>query len=141
MGQSNGFDLLDRELRLVQHQGELLGLNRQQAVSMVAEVDALVEKARADSEAATLASAQALLTGRNLLIVITAASFTGAILIAWLYIGRVLLRRIAQLSVSMRRMAGGDLEDECGSGRARRGGGHGRRAGHLPPARPGGATP
>ena len=110
VGQSNGFDLLDRELRLVQHQGELLDQNRAQAVIMVAEVDALVEKARADSEAATLASAQALLTGRNLLIGITAVSFTGAILIAWLYIGRVLLRRIAQLSTSMRRMAGGDLE-------------------------------
>ena len=110
VGQSNGFDLLDRELRLVQHQGELLGQNREQAVSLVAEVDALVDKARADSEAATLASAQALLTGRSLLIGITALSFTGAVLIAWLYIGRVILRRIAQLSVSMTRMAGGDLQ-------------------------------
>ena len=110
VGRTNGFDLLDRELRLVQNQGELLNQNREQAVSLVAEVDALVDKARADSEAATLASAQALLTGRNLLIGITAVSFTGAVLIAWLYIGRVLLRRIAQLSVSMTRMAGGDLE-------------------------------
>ncbi len=110
VGQTNGFDLLDRELRLVEHQGELLNQNREQAVSLVAELNALVDKARADSEAATLASAQALLTGRNLLIGITAVSFTGAVLIAWLYIGRVILRRIAQLSVSMTRMAGGDLE-------------------------------
>ncbi len=110
VGQTNGFDLLDRELRLVEHQVELLNQNREKAVSLVAEVDALVDKARADSEAATLASAQALLTGRNLLIGITAVSFTGAVLIAWLYIGRVILRRIAQLSVSMTRMAGGDLE-------------------------------
>ena len=110
VGQTNGFDLLDRELRLVEHQGELLHQNREQAVSLVAEVDALVDKARADSEAATLASAQALLTGRSLLIGITALSFTGAVLIAWLYIGRVILRRIAQLSVSMTRMAGGDLQ-------------------------------
>ena len=110
VGQTNGFDLLDRELRLVEHQGELLHQNREQAVILVAEVDALVDKARTDSETATLASAQALLTGRNLLIGITALSFTGAVLIAWLYIGRVLLRRIAQLSVSMTRMAGGDLQ-------------------------------
>ena len=110
VGENNGFDLLDRELRLVDHQGELLDQNRGQAVSLVSEVDALVDKAREDSAAATLSSAQALLTGRYLLIGITAVSFTGAVLIAWLYIGRVLLRRIAQLSVSMTRMAGGDLE-------------------------------
>ena len=110
VGETNGFDLLDRELRLVNHQVELLNQNREQAVSLVAEVDALVDRARADSEAATLASAQALLTGRNLLIAITAISFAGAVLIAWLYIGRVILRRIAQLSDSMTRMAGGDLQ-------------------------------
>ena len=110
VGENNGFDLLDRELRLVEHEVELLAMNREQAVDLVAEVDALVGKARADSQAATVASAQAVETGRNLLIGITVVSVAGAVLIAWLYIGRGLLRRIELLSVWMRRMAGGDLE-------------------------------
>ena len=110
VGDNNGFDLLDRELRLVEREVDLLALNREQAVDLVAEVDALVGTARADSQAATVASAQAVETGRNLLIVITVVSIAGAFLIAWLYIGRGLLRRIELLSVWMRRMAGGDLE-------------------------------
>ena len=36
----------------------------------------------------------------------------GALLIAWLFVGRLLLRRLAHLSRRMRRMADGDLEGE-----------------------------
>ena len=41
---------------------------------------------------------------------ISAISVVGALLIAWLFVGRVLLRRLGMLSDWMRRMAGGDLE-------------------------------
>ncbi|MYH41665.1 MAG: HAMP domain-containing protein, partial [Chloroflexi bacterium] len=37
-------------------------------------------------------------------------SLAGALLIAWLYVWRVLLRRLEALAGWMRRMAGGDLE-------------------------------
>ena len=59
---------------------------------------------------ATRASSQAILTGRTLLLAISAISIGGAFLIAWLYVGRVLLRRLELLSGWMLRMAGGDLE-------------------------------
>ena len=110
VGPQSGFDLLAQELRLRQRQEELLALNREIAVALVEEVDGLVSGADARVQAAKHASTQALLTGRSLLLAISAISIGGAVLIAWLYVGRILLRRLQRLSNWMRRMAGGDLE-------------------------------
>ena len=109
-GENNGFDLLEDRLNLLQHQQDLLALNQRIAIDLVSEVDALVSSARASAEGATEASTQAILTGRTLLLAITAISIGGALLIAWLFVGRVILRRLQMLSDWMRRMAGGDLE-------------------------------
>ena len=110
IGQDDGFDLLEQELRLVQRQQDLLALNRDIAVALVRDVDGLVGTARASAESATQASTQAILFGRTLLLVISGVSIGGALLIAWLFVGRVILRRLQMLSNWMRRMAGGDLE-------------------------------
>lgn len=109
-GEDNGFDLLERQLQIIQHQHDLLALNRGVALTLVGEVDALVGTARASAEDATQASTQAILTGRTLLLAISALSIVGALLIAWLFVGRMLLRRLQTLSDWMLRMAGGDLE-------------------------------
>ena len=110
IGEQSGFNLLERELRLVERQQELTVLNREIAIDLVTEVDGLVETARDSSQVATQASSQAILTGRTLLLTISAISIGGALLLAWLFVGRVLLRRLQRLSDWMRRMAGGDLE-------------------------------
>ena len=65
---------------------------------------------RTRAEDATLASTQAILTGRTLLLAISAISVIGALLIAWLFVGRLLLRRLQMLSNWMQQMADGDLE-------------------------------
>ena len=109
-GEQSGFDLVERELRLAGRQRDLLELNRDIAINLVTEVDVLVSTAEASAAEATQASAAAILTGRTLLLSITAISIGGALLIAWLFVGRVLLYRLERLSVWMRRMAGGDLE-------------------------------
>ena len=109
-GEQSGFDLLFRELTLAELQGELLANNSDIAVDLIEEVDGLVAQAQLSAREATQASAQAVLTGRTLLLVISAVSIGGALLIAWLFIGRILLRRLELLSSWMRRMAGGDLE-------------------------------
>ena len=109
-GEQSGFNLFDRELRLGAQQVELLARNRDLAVDLVAEVDGLVGTANVAVQEATRASSQAILTGRTLLLAISAISIGGAFLIAWLYVGRVLLRRLELLSGWMLRMAGGDLE-------------------------------
>ena len=109
-GEQNGFDLLSRELTLSELQRELLANNSDIAVGLIEEVDGLVAAAQLSAQEATQASAQAVLTGRTLLLVISALSIGGALLIAWLFVGRTLLRRLEMLSSWMRRMAEGDLE-------------------------------
>ena len=110
-GADSGFDLLERQLVIKQQQQDLLALNRAITSTLVQEVDALVESARTSADEATLTSAQAILTGRTLLLAISAVSIVGA-LIAWLFVGRILLRRLWRLHDRMLEMAGGDLETE-----------------------------
>ncbi len=112
IGERNGFSLLEKELRLNESQRLLLARNQDEAVALVAEVDRLVVVARDSADQATTASTQAILTGRTLLLAISAISVGGAFLIAWLFVGRMLLRRIQMLSDWMRRMASGDLQAE-----------------------------
>ena len=109
-GDGNGFDLFARELALAGLQGELLADNRAVAVSLIEQVDELVADAQLSTREATQASSQAVFTGSTLLLVISFISLGGALLIIWLFVGRVLLRRLGMLSTWMRRMAGGDLE-------------------------------
>ena len=110
MGAGSGFDLRAQELNLLESQQGLLDNNRSIAVDLVDEVDGLVSAANANVQEATRASTQAILTGRTLLLAISAVSIGGALLISWLYIWRSLLRRLQALSSWMRQMARGDLE-------------------------------
>ncbi len=109
-GAESVFGLFERELRIEARQTELLASNRALSINVVAEVDGLVMAAQASAAEATEASSSAIFTGRTLLLVISAVSVVGAVLIIWLYLGRILLRRLNMLSNWMVRMAGGDLE-------------------------------
>ncbi len=109
-GEPSGFDVLEQELTLLERQQDLLASNRAQAIELLDEVDGLVNAARASADEATQSSADTIATGRFLLLVIGAVSIGGALLIAWLFVGRFLLRRLQMLSDWMLRMAGGDLE-------------------------------
>ena len=110
LDRQSGFDLRTQEVRLAERQRDLLARNRDLAVELVAVVDELVNTAHGHTREATQASTQAILTARTLLLLIIGVSIGGAVLIAWLFVGRVLLRRLGMLSDWMRRMAGGDLE-------------------------------
>ena len=112
LGLDGVFVVLRSRLQLNDEQGVLLGLSRGQSASLVAEVDSLVSSSVLSAEEATLASEQAISTGSSLLIAISVISVGSALLISWLFVGRVLLHRINRLSARMRRMAGGQLEEE-----------------------------
>lgn len=116
LGEHGGFDLRARELELAGRQQDLLSRNRSLAIDLVAEVEGLVASARVSAQDATRASNQAILTGRSLLLVLNVISIIGAVLIAYLFVGRVLLRRLERLSNSMRRMADGNLETKIDIG-------------------------
>ena len=106
------FVVLRSKLQLAEEQVSLLSLSRAQSASLVAEVDSLVAAAVISAEEATQASEQAISTGGSLLIAISVVSVLSALLISWLFVGRVLLHRINMLSQRMRRMAAGELEEE-----------------------------
>ncbi len=108
-GDQGGFDLRESELRLLQSQEELLTRSRQVAADLLSNVDSLVSEAEISVQEATTASEEAILTGRALLLIISAISIGGGLLIIY-QIGRLLLRRLARLSDWMRRMARGNLE-------------------------------
>ena len=110
LGEQGGFDLRARELELAAHQRDLLAHNQSLALDLIAEAEGLVNAARISAEEATLASTQAIGTGRSFLLVLNVINITGALLIAYLFVGRMLLPRLERLSERMRRMADGDLE-------------------------------
>ncbi len=106
------FVTLRSRLQLEEEQIELLALSRQESTILLAEVDELVEAAALSAQEATEASAQAITTGGSLLLAISVISVGGALLVSWLFVGRVILHRINILSGRMREMAEGKLEEE-----------------------------
>ena len=110
VGSLSSLELLDADLRLAELQHDLLAENRGIAVDLLDEVDVFVGIANTHVEEAILDSGQAILLGKILLAALSAVSIGGAALIAWLFVGRILMRRLALLSGWMQRMAGGDLE-------------------------------
>ena len=114
LGLSNdGIFLVSRsKLLLDDDHAVLLDLSRQQTSSLSTVVDELVLSAGESAGQAAESSSQAITTGSTLLLVISVISVLAALLISWLFVGRVLLYRISQLSAEMRRMAAGHLEEE-----------------------------
>ena len=110
--EQGALDLLASRLYTQRAQRELLAQNRGIAVELLEEVDAFVDSVNANVENATLQSEQAVFTGKVILAAISGVSVGGALLIAYLFIGKVLLNRLEHLSVRMRDMADGDLETE-----------------------------
>ncbi len=110
VGNRSIFDLVAQEIRLLNHQRELIELNQEVGLELVAGVEGLVGGARARAQSAAQTSTLAIQTGRSLLLAVNILSIVGALTIAWLFVGRVLLQRLNLLSDRMRGMAEGDLE-------------------------------
>ncbi len=110
------FDVMFRSLQIEENQRELLAQNQELGVALVGEIESLVGAVQADVDAATSASAQAVSTGRLLLVVISVVGIVGALLFSWLFVGKRILSRVAGLSDRMRALAGGDLETPVETG-------------------------
>jgi len=106
------FVTLRSKLELAEEQSALLALSREQSTALLVEVDQLVGAAALSAQEATQASSQAITTGLSALLAISVISIGGALLISWLFVGRVILHRINMLSGRMREMAEGQLEEE-----------------------------
>ncbi|WP_419924838.1 sensor histidine kinase [Candidatus Poriferisocius sp.] len=111
-GNNSAFRATVDRLDIIERQNNLLAQNQEVAIDLLAGVNSLVQTAQAGADQATENSAQTINTARILLVIISAIGTLGAGLISWLFVGRVLLRRIGRLSGRMRTLAGGDLEEE-----------------------------
>ena len=110
------FELRAEQLALAGRQQVLLNENRSFAAGLLGAIEGLVGTAQEDATSAAGASQDAIGTGRALLVVINGISVVAAVLIAWLFVGRLLLSRLQALSDRMRAMAKGDLDAEVDIG-------------------------
>ncbi len=112
LAHQGALELLKENLDTEVAQRNLLAENRGIAVDLLEEVDAFVGSVNANVETTALESERSVFTSKVILAAISGVSVVGALLIAYLFIGRVLLNRLERLSVRMRDMASGDLETE-----------------------------
>ena len=107
---NSAFRLRENELRLIGLQQEYLARNRRLEGELVAAAEGIVSAARDGAAVAAADSEAAIDLGLVLLFTLNVIGIVALVLIGWLLVGRVLVRRITSLAASMRRMAGGDLE-------------------------------
>ncbi len=108
---ANGIFALRREtLDRLRQEGESLAAGRRASAELLADMERLVEEVNSDAVTVNAESQAAAATGILVLVVLTMVSVAGAVLIGWLFVGGYLVRRLVGLAVSMRDMAGGDLE-------------------------------
>ena len=108
----NVFELRDAELTASEKAHDLLEQSRAASQGLASEVDNLVKTAEGDLAAGTQSSTAAIAQGKYWLIVIAAASFVFAGAVAWLYVGRNLVRRLTAVAISMRAIADGKLDTD-----------------------------
>ena len=107
---NTAFRLRENELRLISLQQEYLARNRRLETELVASAEEIVAAAREQASAAAADADSAIELGLILLFTLNVIGIVALVLIGWLLVGRLLVRRITRLAASMRRMAAGDLE-------------------------------
>jgi signal transduction histidine kinase len=108
-GEDGAFNVRARLFSERRHELSLLEESRLTAAELVSQVGELVRIHEAQTMEAAATSELIVTTGSWLLLALNIVSVSGALLIAWLYVGRGLLRRLTGLAGTMRQMAGGDL--------------------------------
>ncbi len=81
-----------------------------EAIKLKKAVDGLVERQGRTAQAISIYAAKQIRSGQIILIMLSVVAVIGAILVAWLYVGRSIARRLGLLSNAMRRIADGDLD-------------------------------
>lgn len=111
-GDQTIFDHRMKELEAREKIFEALALSRDLSSELSAAVQALADAAQQRSVAAAEGSHGAVQGGKLQLGIVAVVSFLAAVLIAWLYVGRNVVRRLLNVIGSMERLAGGDLTTE-----------------------------
>jgi len=103
-------DLRARELDAIAAAQAELQQSREIAQQLGEEVALIVDTARQATDDAMVTSRTQVQTGKLLIGTLAAVSFLAAILLAWLYVGRNIVRRLVRLGEAMRAIADGKLD-------------------------------
>ena len=109
-GESGIIPLRREILQRLEDERNELAKARVSSAMLVTQVNDLVAEINQDARSASAASRSAARAGILWLIVINLMSTIAALLFAWRFVGRYLLRRLIGLAEAMRQMAGGDLK-------------------------------
>ncbi len=96
------------ELRKAQEAQLAFTATQEEAVKLKRAVDDLVETHRATAETVSAKALYQIRSGQILLVALSIAALAAGALIAWLYVGRNIARRLGLLSGAMRQLAAGD---------------------------------
>ncbi len=109
-GPNSVFELRKNELEAFAAGQAAVSANRTLANQFGLAVQQRVADAEASSQSAAARSRDEITNGGHLLIAIAIVSLLAALIIAWLYVGRGVVRRLGALRQSMMAIAGGDLD-------------------------------
>jgi methyl-accepting chemotaxis protein len=109
-GASNLFSKRTESLRINDDIQRFVQEEQQAAGVMAETVTALAERVRDRTDASTAAANDLLAQSRLVLIAIAVAGIVISALIAWLYVGRSVVRRMTGLAAAMRDLADGNLD-------------------------------
>jgi methyl-accepting chemotaxis protein len=115
-GKSDLFDLRRRELAAAAIADKAMLASRSIAERFAEEVNAIVAAADVSNREAVAASDSAIAWGKMLLLVFAGLSLAAAAGIAWFYVGRSVVGRLATLGSAMRAIAAGQLETPIPAG-------------------------
>ncbi|SMF09707.1 Methyl-accepting chemotaxis protein [Tistlia consotensis] len=110
LGDKSVFDARAEELAARDAGRASLAVSREASDKLGLEVAGLLMDAESQMTASSEAVTGAIKLGKLVLVALAGASVAIALLIAWLYVGRAILRRIAGLAHSMQTIAAGELE-------------------------------
>ncbi len=109
-GENGIIPLRGEVLQRLEDERNELAKARSKSIHLVGEVNDLVTKINRDARGASDTLRSSTKDGILWLIVINVVSAGFALLFAWLFVGRHLVRRLVSLAKAMRRIASGDLE-------------------------------
>ena len=111
-GKESVFKIRQKEIDTLEYGQLILDETRKLNAGLGISVKQLVEKVHAETGAATSKAQTTISVSTQIMLALGALTLIGSALFVWLYVGRSILRRIAQLQKAMQLLSSGDLETQ-----------------------------
>lgn len=109
-GKNSIFSVRQKEIDAAEYGELILDETRKLNLGLGMSVKQLVDSVRVETEASTSQARQTISLATQVMLALGALTLIGSALFVWLYVGRSILRRLAQLQRAMQLLSSGDLE-------------------------------